>query len=103
MIKAPVITDWNKVDFDRTFLPGIAVDTVIFGFHEGRLMVLLLNYENTNSFSLPGGFIKKEESLNDAANRILTYRTGLLNIFLEQFYSFGDITRHDTSFFKTIM
>ena len=44
-------TDWKKVDFESLYLPGIAVDTVIFGFHEGQLMVLLLKYENTNSFS----------------------------------------------------
>lgn len=103
MINVPATTDWKNVDFESLYLPGIAIDTVIFGFHEGRLMVLLLKYENTNSFSLPGGFIKKKESLNDAAQRVLRFRTGLSNIFLEQFYSFGDIERHDTSFFKTIM
>lgn len=103
MPKVPVARNWKEVDFESVYLPGIAVDTVIFGFHEEQLMVLLLKYENTNSYSLPGGFIKKEESLNDAASRVLKYRTGLSNIFLEQFYCFGDIARHDTSFFKTIM
>ena len=54
--------DWNKVDFDSIFLPGIAIDTVIFGFHDKRLMVLLLQYKNTNSFALPGGFIMRHEN-----------------------------------------
>jgi ADP-ribose pyrophosphatase YjhB (NUDIX family) len=66
-------------------------------------MVLLLQYKNTNAFALPGGFIKKKENANDAAQRILENRTGLANIFLEQFYSFGDISRHDSSFFEAIM
>jgi len=95
--------DWNKIDFEGIYLPGIAVDTVIFGFHDKRLMVLLLKYKNTNSFALPGGLIKKNENTNDAAQRVLKDRTGLSNIFLEQFYSFGDIRRHDPSFFEAIM
>jgi 8-oxo-dGTP diphosphatase len=96
-------TEWNEDEFNSTFLPGIAIDTVIFGFHDKRLMVLLLQYKNTNSFALPGGFIIKHENGNDAAQRILVDRTGLHNIYLEQFYTFADISRHDTSFFKSIM
>src|SRR6478672_2322952 len=95
--------EWTEDEFNSTFLPGIAIDTVIFGFHDKRLMVLLLQYKNTNSFALPGGFIMKHENGNDAAQRILEDRTGLRNIYLEQFYTFADISRHDTSFFKSIM
>src|SRR5437764_9680640 len=90
--------NWNKVDFDSTFLPGIAIDTVIFGFHDKHLMVLLLQYKNTNSFALPGGFILKNENADDAAQRVLKDRTGLTDIYLEQFYTFADTSRHDTSF-----
>jgi 8-oxo-dGTP diphosphatase len=96
-------TDWNTVDFERLFLPGVAIDTVIFGFHDKRLMVLLLKYKNTNAFALPGGFIFKQENANDAAQRVLHERTGLSNIYLEQFYTFADMGRHDTSFFERIM
>ncbi len=103
MKKSSAKPDWNTVDFDRMFLPGIAIDTVIFGFHDKRLMVLLLQYKNTNAFALPGGFILKKENANDAAQRVLEERTGLSNIFLEQFYTFADISRHDTSFFEGIM
>lgn len=95
--------DWNTFDFERVFLPGIAIDTVIFGFHDKRLMVLLLQYKNTRSFALPGGFIMKQENADDAAQRVLIDRTGLTNIYLEQFYTFADISRHDTSFFEGIM
>jgi hypothetical protein len=85
------------------FLPGIAIDLVIFGFHEKQLKVLLLEYENTNLFALPAGFIKEEEDLNDAARRVLTERTGLQDIYLEQFYVFGNKARHDPGPLRTIM
>jgi ADP-ribose pyrophosphatase YjhB (NUDIX family) len=65
--------------------------------------VLLLQYKNSNAFALPGGFIMKNENVNDAAQRVLQQRTGLPGIFLEQFYVFGDLSRHDTHFFEQIM
>jgi ADP-ribose pyrophosphatase YjhB (NUDIX family) len=50
---------------------------------------LLLRW-NDGPWSLPGGFVKKEESINDAAIRVLQERTGLKDIYLQQFYTFGD-------------
>ena len=69
------------------YLPGVSVDSVIFGFNNDILKVLLLRFGNTNNFVLPGGYIKKEEDLDDAALRILQERTGLDNIYLEQYLS----------------
>ena len=85
------------------FLPSLAVDTVIFGFHDNQLKILLLEYRNTGLLALPGGFIKNTENLNDAARRILAERTGLQDIYLEQFYVFGDLTRHDPAPMRAIM
>ena len=93
----------NSADFDASFLPGLAIDVVIFGFHENQLKILLLQYENTGLFALPGGFIKKEENLSDAAKRVLQERTGLQNIYLEQFYTFGDLSRFDKLPMQKIM
>lgn len=90
-------------DFEKMFMPGLAIDAVIFGFHENQLKILLLEYENTNLFALPAGFIKKDESLNDAAKRTLFERTSLANIYLEQFYVFGDMERHDPEPLRTIV
>lgn len=103
MSNPSVRTNWEKIDFENTFLPGISIDTVIFGFHDGQLMVLLLQYKNTNSFALPGGFIRKNENVNEAAQSVLKDRTGLSNIFLQQFYSFGDVNRSDPAFFEEIL
>lgn len=85
------------------FLPGLAIDAVIFGFHENQLKILLLEYQNTGLFALPVGFIQEEEDLNDAARRALTERTGLHDIYLEQFYVFGDRSRHDPAPLRSIM
>lgn len=93
----------KKIDYEKEFLPGMAIDTVIFGFHQAQLKVLALQYKNTELFALPGGFIRKKENLNDAAHRILKERTGLKNIYLEQFYTFGDFSRSRSSALKKIM
>lgn len=85
------------------YLPGLAIDMVIFGFHNNQLKILLLEYENTGLFALPAGFIKKQENVNDAAKRSLTERTGLKDIYLEQFYLFGDYNRHNPAPLKAIM
>ncbi|WP_183559218.1 NUDIX hydrolase [Mucilaginibacter sp. SP1R1] len=85
------------------FLPGLAIDTVIFGFHDNQLKVLLLTYKNTGLFALPGGFIHQNEDVNEAARRVLFSRTALTDIFLEQFYVFGNKNRHDVAPLKTIM
>jgi 8-oxo-dGTP diphosphatase len=85
------------------FLPGLAIDAVIFGFHQNQLKILLLEYRNTGLMALPGGFIQKTENLNDAARRILSERTGLGDIYLEQFYVFGDLDRYDPTPMRAIM
>lgn len=97
MRKEQATASWENVDFEHLFLPHIAIDTVIFGYHEGRLMVLLLQYKNTKEYALPGGFILKTEHIEDAAKRILNDRTGLTDIYLEQFHTFGRNDRQDDS------
>ena len=69
---------------DRTFLPHISVDCVIFGFHNDQLKVLLLKWKDWGTWCLPGGFVKRDESLDESARRTLMERTGLENIFLLQ-------------------
>ncbi|TLV03847.1 NUDIX hydrolase [Dyadobacter luticola] len=82
-----------KAYFAKT-LAEVSIDCVIFGFHAGELKVLLLRWKETDGWSLPGGRIFKEESLNAAAVRILQERTGLTEIFLHQYYTFGDTNRN---------
>src|SRR5688572_17238098 len=78
---------------DRTFLPHVSLDCVIFGFHNDQLKVLMLKWKDDGGWCLPGGFVKREESLTDSAKRVLSERTGLEHIFLRQFQVFGDVNR----------
>lgn len=78
----------------ETTLKEVSIDCVIFGFHAGELKVLLLKWKGTDSWSLPGGRIYLDEPVNDAVIRILQERTGLKEIFLQQFYTFGDTDRY---------
>jgi ADP-ribose pyrophosphatase YjhB (NUDIX family) len=82
---------------DKIYQPGISVDCTIFGFQENVLKVLLLKIEESNKWALPGGFIKKNEPIENAAYRVLQERTGVANIFLQQFNAFGDPNRSDAS------
>ena len=87
----------------KGFMHGIAIDAVIFGFHDRQLKVLLLEYSLAGIFALPGGFIREKENVNDAALRVVRERTGLRDIFLDQFYVFGDYSRFDNQPLKAIM
>lgn len=74
----------------------IAVDCIILGFQEGELKLLLIK-RNFNpckgEWSLMGGFLNKNESIDHAAERVLQELTGLENVFMEQIGIFGDIDR----------
>jgi len=74
-------------------LDHISLDCVIFGFHDNELKVLMLRLKHTDAYGLPGGFLKHEETLEQAAERTLKERTGLDNIFLRQFKVFSDPLR----------
>lgn len=84
------------------FHPGFSIDCVIFGFHEGVLKILLNRFRVYDKWMLPGGFVYKEENVDDAAYRILNERTGLKEIFLRQFYLFGDTSRSNDSINEVI-
>lgn len=74
----------------------VSVDCIIFGFQDGELK-LLLTKRNFNpckgEWSLMGGFLQKDESIDHAAARVLWNLTGLEDVFLEQISVFGDINR----------
>lgn len=74
----------------------VAVDCIIFGF-DGKELNLLLIKRNfppaQGEWSLMGGFLKKEESVDEAAERVLKKLTGLCNVFLEQLQGYGKIER----------
>jgi len=71
------------------FLRNVAVDNVIFGYHEKELKVLLQQPIPVNKWTVTGGYIKRTETIEQAANRIATERTGLKDLFFVQFRAFG--------------
>lgn len=76
--------------------PALTVDCVVFGFDEGDLKVLLIQRDLepfAGRWALPGGFVRGEESLEEAARRELAEETGLREIFLEQLCTFGSPDR----------
>jgi len=69
---------------------NLSVDCVIFTIQDDRLKVLLTQLFPDSGWMLPGGFIRKDEDSDTAANRILLERTGLNNIYQQQFEIFSD-------------
>jgi len=72
------------------------VDCIIFGFDYRQLKLLLIkrNFQpQKGKWSLVGGFLNAEESLDQSALRILNTLTGLNDIYLEQLYTYGEIKR----------
>jgi 8-oxo-dGTP diphosphatase len=87
----------NKVTMpnENIYNPHVSVDCVVFGFDGEKLKVLLVERSITeqnelyNDKKLPGSIILNDEDLDAAASRVLTELTGLKNIYLSQFRSFG--------------
>ncbi len=84
------------------YLPSVSIDNVIFGFHENQLKVLLLQIRSSDNWGLPGGYVFKEEEIEDAAVRVLKSRTGLQDLFLQQFYVFGGTKRVTKEILKPV-
>lgn len=75
----------------------LTVDCVVFGLDDEALRVLLVERgvePNKGQWALPGGFVRDDESVDDAARRELAEETGLTKVYLEQLYTFGDLARH---------
>lgn len=74
----------------------LAVDCIIFGFDNRKLKLLLFKRKVApfqGEWSLIGSFIRPAESVRAAASRVLEESTGLLNVYLEELGSFGEIDR----------
>lgn len=91
----------------KQFLPHVSIDCAILGYHSQQLKVLLIKPRFLNGWCLPGGYIKRTETLTEAAGRILHERTALEDVFLQQFYTFGDpgrskVKKFDKKQFETV-
>jgi hypothetical protein len=89
----------NTTSFDgKDYLQQLSIDCCIFGYRDGQLFVLVPKLALAGDFyALPSGFILQTESIDQAARRSLEGRTGLKDIYLEQFRVFGDAERSNRS------
>lgn len=74
----------------------LSVDCIIFGFDEGKLKILIGKRQmdpGRGEWSLYGGFVGDNESVDDAASRTLYELTGLRNLYMRQVGAFGNVDR----------
>jgi len=79
----------------KAYWPNITIDCAILGYHNGKLHLLLVKNKILTLWCLPGGYVKKSETLDEASERITLERTGIGNLFLKQFKTFGDPGRNN--------
>lgn len=98
------LKDYDSSKFEKL---SMTADILIFSVSDGvqenyrklnekHFSVLLVkrdNYPFKDKWCLPGGFVKIDESIDDAAVRILAKETNLHNIYVEQLYTFGEVDR----------
>ena len=81
---------------DDLGLMQVAVDAVVFTVRHDQLQILLIKRKYApfkKSYAIPGGFVRPNEELEDAAKRELQEETGVTNVFLRQFASYGKVGR----------
>lgn len=100
-MKEQYFTDDRKPK--KSIIEQVSIDCVIFGFHDNQLKILLLKFKGVDAWALPGGFVFHNEGIEEAANRILEDRTSIRDIYLEQFYVFGDKNRQFREMHEELM
>ncbi|MAG27571.1 NUDIX hydrolase [Candidatus Pacearchaeota archaeon] len=83
-------------DIHKFKKPSVTADIIIFTIIDNDLKVLLIkrNIEPfKNNWAIPGGFVRIDESLEEAAKRELEEETGVKDVYLEQLYTFGNPKR----------
>ena len=78
-------------------IPNLSIDVALFGYIDGKLKVLLIRRKKNpeiKRWSLPGGYIKTDEAIKEAAERCLRELTGISNLFLSQVDLFSQPARY---------
>lgn len=102
--EAEFLKSYDAAAYER---PSVTVDMVIFGvldreqdnyrkLPEKELKVLLVKrggHPYRGAWALPGGFVRPNENLDQAAERELHEETGVSNVYMEQLYTWGDLGR----------
>lgn len=88
----------------QNYISQVSIDCVIFGYHDRQLRVLIpkINFKG-DFWALPSGFVYQDEDIDQAAERILRERTGIRDIYLEQFRVFGKASRTNKAFLDELI
>lgn len=84
---------YDPAIYDR---PSVTVDVVLFAYRNNDLQVLLIRRKKwpyEDYWAIPGGFVQMNESLEQSALRELCEETGVIDVYLEQLYTFGNPDR----------
>jgi len=98
------LASYHAGDYEK---PSMTVDMLIFTVADeeasnyrrlpGKALKLLLVKRKEHPFlgqwALPGGFVRMNESLDDAARRKLREKTRITDVYMEQLYTWGDVDR----------
>ncbi|WP_254561114.1 NUDIX hydrolase [Dyadobacter diqingensis] len=89
---------------EQGYIQQLSIDCVIFGYQDQKLKVLVpkLNFKGS-FFALPSGFVYQDEDIDAAARRILRERTGIKDVYLEQFYVTGKASRNSKAFLDQLI
>jgi 8-oxo-dGTP diphosphatase len=83
------LSNYEPADFER---PSVAVDVVLLTQFDEQLHVLVIRrgeHPHKDAWTLPGAFVRPDESLDSAAARVLAEKAGVHGVYLEQLYTFG--------------
>ncbi len=73
------------------YLPNLSIDIVVIGYEKDDLKCLLV--KSGDNWMLPGGYIKRDESVKDAVKNVLKERTGLSDAHIMFLSVFGGVDR----------
>ncbi|WP_298516717.1 NUDIX domain-containing protein [uncultured Kordia sp.] len=89
---------WKEDKYGMHDKMYVATDCIIFGFDDGILKLLVFKRRiapQEGALSLIGSFVKLDESVTEAANRVLEEITGLQNVFMEELKTYNAVERDD--------
>jgi 8-oxo-dGTP diphosphatase len=76
--------------------PSVTVDILIFTVADKKLRLLLIKrntYPFWGKWAVPGGFLRMDESADEAAVRRIYEEAGVKNVHMEQLYTFSAVDR----------
>ena len=98
-------TNVEPFNLPQNVIKALSIDNLVFGLDNDELKILLVKQTDPmhqGKWALPGGWIRYDENLRDAAHRLLEELTGVKQLYLEQLKTFGRVNRFPTERVVTI-